>query len=58
MQTLITILIVLGAIAYVAWQWMPVRWHAVVMMKRTPVAQAFSGCSACSTCGACSKATA
>jgi hypothetical protein len=57
MQTLIAILIVLGAIAYVAWQWMPVKWRAVMSMKRVAVTQPVaSTCGACATCGACGKA--
>lgn len=57
MQTLITILIVLGAIVYVAWEWMPKTWRAVVMMKRAPVVQPVAPtCAACATCGGCGKA--
>lgn len=56
MQTLIAILIVLGAIAYVVWQWMPVKWRATFAVKRVAVAQPVStACGACATCGACGK---
>ncbi len=58
MQTLITILIVLAAVAYVAWEWMPVKWRHVVLMKRAPVVQAVGpACAACGTCGGCGKGT-
>ncbi|MBX2972858.1 MAG: hypothetical protein KF797_07140 [Flavobacteriales bacterium] len=59
MQTLLTILIVSGAVAYVAWQWMPVAWREAVrsvFLRRkaaTPLAMKSTTCGACSTCGAC-----
>ncbi|MBL7946380.1 MAG: hypothetical protein JNN32_09955 [Flavobacteriales bacterium] len=65
MQTVLTIAIVLSAVAYVSWQWMPVNWRKK-LVGRTSTARhgalpatlqqrRSSGCSACSTCGACSS---
>lgn len=68
MQTLITVLLVAGAVGYMAWQWMSARTRKLVMMKLTGataehtaeerLATALvqrSACSGCSTCGACDK---
>lgn len=56
MQTLLTILVVLVAAAYVARQWAPM--FRGLMAPRTEVAIRSAmppTCSACSTCGACAK---
>lgn len=56
MQTLLTVLIVLVAAAYVARQWAPM--FRGLMTPRTEVAirsATPATCSACSTCGACAK---
>lgn len=60
MQTVLAILIVLAAVAYMAWQWMPGQWRTTWRMKdrtTTLAATASVGkvCGACSTCGACAK---
>lgn len=68
MQTLITILLVAGAVCYMAWQWMSARSRKLVMLKLTgatdertpeerlaPVMVQRSACGGCSTCGACDK---
>lgn len=62
MQTLLATVIVLGAVAYVAWQWAPAQWREALRRRDgAPVAadalpRRSSACSACSTCGACAKA--
>lgn len=66
MQTFLAILIVLSAVAYVTWQWMPLTWRNVFLMSRSTAyigvpdpgqkRLGTSSCSACSTCGACSPA--
>ncbi|MBL7950807.1 MAG: hypothetical protein JNM62_03745 [Flavobacteriales bacterium] len=56
MQTLIAILVVLAAVAYVAWEWMPRTWRNAVLLKRAPVVQPMAPtCPACATCGGCGK---
>ncbi|HMW97206.1 MAG TPA: hypothetical protein PJ983_08140 [Flavobacteriales bacterium] len=60
MQTLATILIVLGAVAYVAWQWMPKPLLSKTGSRTTgSPSLSTSGtartCSACGSCGACPK---
>lgn len=63
MQTLLATLIVLSAVAYVIWQWMPTGWRKVLVPLRHSAAReahvpvqsraVSTTCTACSTCGAC-----
>lgn len=57
MQTLFTILIVTGAVAYMAWQWMPERWRMALLpsARKHGALRSTSGTGPCATCGACSK---
>jgi len=56
MQSLLTLLIVLGAVAYVAWQWMPTFRGLVTPRTEITIRSVTpSTCSACNTCGACAK---
>lgn len=48
MQTFLTVLIVLLALAYLLWQWWPRRTPIQVPDERTNAA-----CTGCSTCGSC-----
>lgn len=57
MQTVLTALIVLAAVAYLAWLWMPARWRALFLRERALLSDAgtTTGCGPCSTCGGCAK---
>lgn len=61
MQTPLTVLIVLCAMAYVAWTWMPARWLNALRPGPSADAPAVgssasrNACGACGSCGACPK---
>lgn len=64
MQTAIAILVVLAAVTYMAWTWMPASLRAALRPRAyaaggpAPVAAAKPVCAACGTCGACDRGTA
>ncbi|HPF89891.1 MAG TPA: hypothetical protein PLL57_04480 [Flavobacteriales bacterium] len=55
MQTLLTILIVLGAVAYVAAQGVASWPRRNVARNSGPVPAPMGGCSSCASCGACPR---
>ncbi len=59
-QSALTCIAVLAAVAYMAWQWMPAEWRQRMPAKllrgkgpQRPAPIALNACGACSTCGAC-----
>ncbi len=48
MQTLIAIVIVLAAVGYLAWAWMPKRGHMATTASDT-------SCNTCGSCSGCSR---
>lgn len=53
MQTALTVLIVLGALAYVLRSWLPIGRRT--LMHRTTGPATSGGCTACSACSGCGK---
>lgn len=61
MQTALTVLIVLGALAYVLRSWLPIGRRALMHHTTAPAPAATAGpataggCTACSACSGCGK---